>query len=143
MVSLTTRVDKQGFWYLIEGIDDCDFSVAYIVIGTGGRQGSGEIHGSASHSTGWQHVAIGFPTLHVGITDLRISPRVPDGALEQASQRQIATLPRRKAIRTLAASLFGGGALMMFPQSFSQARVNIDSYNPYKAEGADSHFKPY
>jgi len=137
MLSLTTRVDKRGFWYLIEGEKDCSFSCSYIVIGTGGRQGSGELQATTGANGGrWEHVEIGFPVMHVGITDLQVLDGTPNSSLAQSSRPPAEGLSRRQAIRTLASTLLTGGALMMFPSSLSA------SFNPYGAE-AESFFKPY
>ena len=159
MLSISTRVDKGGFWYLVDAMDDCQFTLSYIVIGTGGRQGSGEIEGLSSKLKDWQYVEVNFPVLHVGVTDVRINRHLPsDAQMPLPHPRSRAEqLSRRKSIRHITAMLLAGWAMMMFPAGTSHARTltgNIkptpepsddaaDRFNPYSRDEFNPYFNPY
>lgn len=156
MISISTKVDKGGFWYLVDAIEDSKVTLSYIIIGTGGRQGSGEIEALSSNLKDWQYVEVGFPVLHVGVTDVRISRHLPGDAGAQKSRPQAELLSRRKSIKTITAMLLAGWAMMMFPTGLSQGRTLAGDikpspepsgnpggqFNPYNG-GSEGRFNPY
>lgn len=155
MISLSTKADKNGFWYLIDIPEGCNFTLSYIVVGSGGRQSSGEITGSASDTRKWQFQNIGFPVLRVGVTDLHVDKQPLDRPVSPQARLQADSLPRRKAIRTFASTFLAGGAMLLFPSSPSSGATSpgkrmlleemgdaAGSFNPYGDEGVDS-FNPY
>ena len=150
MISVSTRIDRGGFWYLIDAAGDSQFTLSYIVIGTGGRQGSGEIEGTVSDSSDWRHVEVAFPVLHVGITDLRVTSNSPHQEMDQDYRLRAEQLSRRKSIKTIAGVLLAGWAALLFPLGVAHAHdrrlrslispaVDPDeSFNPYS-----DRFNPY
>jgi hypothetical protein len=156
MISISTKVDKGGFWYFVDALEDSKVTLSYIVIGTGGRQGSGEIEGSSSKLKDWQYVEVGFPVLHVGVTDVRINRHLPGDALAPKPRPLAEQLSRRKSIKNITAMLLAGWAMMMFPTGLSHGRAVTEDreptpgssgdaagrFNPYSAESGDL-FNPY
>src|SRR5215471_1439079 len=108
MISVSTRVDKRGFWYFVDTNAESKVIFSYIVIGTGGRQGSGEIEGISSSWNDWQYVEVGFPVLHVGITDLRLEDHMTVNPDAPRLSPRGELLSRRKSIRNIAAVLMAG-----------------------------------
>lgn len=145
MVSISTRVDKGGFWYLVDATDDSKFTLSYIVIGTGGRQGSGEIEGLSSNFKDWQYVEVGFPVLHVGITDLQVDHHIPGDAAVQKLRPQAEQLSRRKYIKSVTTMLLAGWAMIMFPTRLSQGQTLIGDIKPNSepSDNAAERFNPY
>ncbi len=145
MVSISTRVDRQGFWYLVDATDDSNFTLSYIVIGTGGRQGSGEIEGLPSNLNDWQYVEVGFPVLHVGITDLTINHHLSGDAVVQKRRPQADLLSRRRSIKTITSMLLAGWAMIMFPVAMSHGRTLIGNTKPDPESGDNptNRFNPY
>lgn len=151
MISISTRVDKGGFWYLVDASEDSKITLSYIVIGTGGRQGSGEIEGLSSNLKDWQYVEVGFPVLHVGVTDVRITRHLPGDASGRKPSLRAEQLSRRKSIKTITAMLLAGWAMMMFPTGLSHGRSLTGDpkgdrdpsdnergrFNPYSAQSED------
>lgn len=155
MISLSTKADKDGFWYLIDASQDCKFTLSYIVVGSGGRQSSGEISGSASNTRKWQFQAVGFPVLRVGITDLCIDELSAGFSEVPQTHRHGDSLSRRRAIKTFASSFLAGGASLLFlansasGHTLTSKRSALEklskaagSYNPYGDEQTES-FQPY
>ena len=150
MVSVSTRVDRGGFWYLIDAAGESQFTLSYIVIGTGGRQGSGEIEGVASELSDWRYIEVAFPVLHVGITDLRVTSNSPNHENGREYLPRAEQLSRRKSIKTIAGVLLAGWTALMFPlgiahgqdrrlRSLLTSAVDPDGeFNPYSG-----HFNPY
>jgi len=145
MVSISTRVDKGGFWYLVDAIDESKITLSYIVIGTGGRQGSGEIKGISSNLKDWQYVESGFPVLQVGITDLRINRHLPGDAVVQKLRPQAEQLSRRKALKNTATVLLTGGAMMVLPTGISYGQTPVNDFKPVSQPSGitAANFNPY
>lgn len=155
MISLSTKPDRNGFWYLIEVSEDCHFTLSYVVVGAGGRQSSGEVTGSATNTRQWQFQRTDFPVLRVGITDLRVDEHSTDVPKAYQVQQQVDSLPRRKAIKTFASAFLAGGAMLLLPLSSSSGTTlsirgavpeelspSPNPYNPYHDEGVNS-YSPY
>lgn len=145
MISISTRVDKGGFWYLVDAVDDSKVTLSYIVIGTGGRQGSGEIEGVSSNLKDWQYVEVGFPVLHVGVTDVRISRLLPGDAAGQGRSRHAELLSRRRSVKNITAMLLAGWAMMLFPagQAHGHTFTGGTKPGPKSSGGAGGRFNPY
>lgn len=143
MISISTRVDKRGFWYFVDARDDSKLTLSYIVIGTGGRQGSGEIERTCSNGEDWQYVEVGFPVLHVGITDFRIDRHLPGEAVMPKLSARGDLLSRRKSIRNIAAMLLAGWTMMLFPTRLSAGQMIPGSLTPGTSDNANGHFNPY
>ena len=144
MVSVSTRVDRGGFWYLVDAAGDSQFTLSYIVIGTGGRQGTGEIQGVASDSTDWRYVEIAFPVLHVGITDLRVTPNSPHQENGREYLPRAEQLSRRKSIQTIAGVLLAGWTALMFPLGVAHSQDRrLRSLLSSAADDPDDAFNPY
>lgn len=150
MVSLSTKIDKNGFWFLIKVSEDCPFKLSYVVMGSGGRQSSGEISGVAYKTEEWIFQAIDFPVFRVGITDLAIASSSPAPPIVSQAYQDPDSFSRRQAIKTFASAVLAGSALILLPTNSGAETLGVGaetgsretSYNPYFDESAQS-YNPY
>jgi hypothetical protein len=119
MLNLETRIDKDGFWYLIDTRQDVYFCLQYFVIGTQAKFSSGEIKGNTLNSGGWQFCKINFPILHLGVTDLTIDEvtdldKRAEIKMEEPVPGVISQggISRRKMINQTVSALLVGGAVL-------------------------------
>jgi hypothetical protein len=109
---VSTRVDANGFWYLIDFRDHESFSFGYIAVGSAGRFVSGEVSGSLLEKSGWQRVDLGFPVLHVGVTDIEIGTAPSSESPAGQDVPKKSDTQRRSALIALASTTLTGGLLV-------------------------------
>ena len=143
MVSLSTKIDKNGFWFLIKVSEDCAFKLSYIVVGPGGRQSSGEISGAAYKNEDWIFQSVNFPVFRVGITDLTIMSQFSLPPVLSQTYQHPDSFSRRQAIKTFASAVVAGSALMLLPtKSSAETGSREASYNPY-FDASEQPYNPY
>ncbi|MBV9928529.1 MAG: hypothetical protein JOZ96_26170 [Acidobacteria bacterium] len=116
MFSINTRIDSNGFWYLIEVGQEASYSFSYFALGSQNKFCSGEIEGHTAHSQGWQFCGVSFPILHLGITSFNVEEAAAAEVAEQpaADVQTLAAvdISRRRMINQTVSTLLVGGAFV-------------------------------
>jgi len=116
MFGINTRIDTNGFWYLVEAGQEASYSFNYFALGSQGKFCSGEIEGNTAHSDGWQFCGVSFPILHLGITSFNVEEAQGDEVVEQpaADVKTLASvdISRRRMINQTVSTLLVGGAFV-------------------------------
>lgn len=147
MFNLKTRIDVNGFWYLIDSKTNTVFTFNYFVIGSQGRFSSGEITGHTSKK-GWQFQDIEFQVLHIGVTKFSILEITELGEKKLQEKRSTAPdLSRRKMIMTTATTLLFGSTVLT-PMACNSALLHSkekETHNPYQEQFSpyDDDYSPY
>jgi hypothetical protein len=152
MVGVSTRVDGNGFWYMVDCDENQQFLLSYVVIGSGGRISSGEVRGGTATEGGWRHVEVGFPVLHVGVTQFELGKEIakaeprPSPAKEESYRRKAALIALTSTTLS-ASSIFAHARSVSLPDLLSTRDGKIDvSATIQKASGTAGHhgiFNPY
>jgi hypothetical protein len=149
MLNIETKIDKDGFWYLIDTEKDTYYCLQYFVIGTQAKFSSGEIKGNTLGSRDWQFCKINFPVLHLGITNFTID-EVLDLDKTQAREETEAdkkVLPaegvsRRKMIHQTVSALLIGGAVLPSLLNVSGVSETTQQNTPYTPPHSP-YYNPY
>jgi hypothetical protein len=140
MLNITTKIDAEGFWYLLETNQEVSYSFYYFALGSQGKFCSGKIEGNTALSDGWQFCRSSFPIIHLGITSINISESKSEEDAEHESSDEHVHIPadisRRKMInQTISALLIGGTFL---PSLLERNTIVQKKNSPYT-----SPYTPY
>jgi len=128
MLSIQTKIDTNGFWYLVEANSTIFYRINYFIVGSQGRFSSGEAEGDTTHNKGWQFCKSNFPILHVGITSI-INSETDDKKINASVENaQANDISRRRMIKQTALGLLiGGGILSSLVGNSKPSQINNGS----------------
>jgi hypothetical protein len=144
MFSFNTRIDTNGFWFLVEVEREVSYSFNYFALGSQGKFCSGEIEWNTAHSSGWQFCGVSFPILHLGITNFSIDKtEVAERPAADVQTLASVDISRRRMINQTVSTLLVGGAfvssLMGASQSAQAAPGQQQRNSPYHSP----YYSPY
>ena len=141
MFSIDTKIDDNGFWYLIEMDQEISYSFNYFALGSQGKFCSGEVEGHTAYSRDWQFCGVNFPILHLGITSFNFHETDSSEKMETANPENQHVTPniaavdisrRRMINQTVSTLLLGGAFVSSLMSSTASAHTNdLTRYSPY------------
>jgi hypothetical protein len=150
MFTIKTKLEANGFWYLILSDHPILFNFQYFAMGSQGRFSSGELKGAASNDSAWQFCKSDFPILHLGVTSLEAiedTQQSSEMRIDKAAysgQHGAADFSRRKMIMATAATLLFGllGIKSFAGNAFSSGGDQSAGFDPYSNSYSPYH-SPY